>query len=204
MQRQKIKQILFLAVAAVFLVFPLRAEPMAPAAVIEKLHEKLISVMRAADALGYAGRREELAPVLLASFDLRRMSQVTVGSNWKAMTDAQRDALVEAFTDMTISNYASRFKGFSGEFFETLGTLETPHKDIVVQTHIVTSDEKIRIDYLLRETPDGWRIIDIFLKGTISELAARRSEYMTVIRDQGVDVLIGAVRKKAASLAAAS
>ncbi len=199
-----IKGILVLTVAAILLASPLRAEPLAPVAMVEKLHKKLISVMQQAKELGYTGRRDALTPIILASFDLRRMTRVTVGHYWKEMGDAQRDKLTQAFTDMTLSNYALRFDGFSGEFFETLGTLQTPRDDTVVQTHIVTSDKKIRIDYLLRQSGEKWGIIDIFLKGTISELAARRSEYMSVIRDRGVDALIKAVEQKAMSLAESS
>jgi len=199
-----IKGLIALAVAAVLLASPLRAEPLNPVAMIEKLHGKLISVMQQAKELGYAGRRDALTPVILASFDLRRMTRVTVGHYWKEMDTAQKDKLTHAFTEMTLSNYALRFDGFSGEFFETLGTLQTPRDDTVVQTYIVTSDEKIRIDYLLRKSNEKWGIIDVFLKGTISELAARRSEYMSVIRDRGVDALIEAVEKKAMSLADSS
>jgi len=201
MQLRWMRGILLTAIAVMVLASPLRAEPLAPVAAIEKLHDKLISVMQQAKELGYAGRREALTPILLATFDLRRMARVTVGRHWRDMDDAQKDSLVQAFTEMTISNYASRFNGFSGEYFETMGTLQTPHGDTVVQTQIVTSDEKIRIDYLLRKSKEKWGIIDVFLKGTISELAARRSEYMTVIRDRGVDALIEAVQEKAMSLA---
>ncbi len=201
MQLRWTRGILITAIAAMVLATPLRAEPLEPVAAIEKLHDKLISVMQQAKELGYAGRREALTPILLATFDLRRMARVTVGRHWRDMDNAQKDSLVQAFTEMTISNYASRFNGFSGEYFETMGTLQTPHGDTVVQTQIVTSDEKIRIDYLLRKSKEKWGIIDVFLKGTISELAARRSEYMTVIRDRGVDALIEAVQEKAMSLA---
>lgn len=201
MPLRRLRQILCVTIAAIFLALPLRAEPPGPTAVVENLHNKLISTMQQAKELGYAGRREALTPILLASYDLRRMARVTVGRHWKAMADDQKDSLVESFTAMTLSNYALRFDGFSGEYFETLDTVETPHGHIIVQTHIVTADEKIRIDYLLRKSDDGWAIIDVFLKGTISELAARRSEYMSVIRDRGVDALISAVREKAASLA---
>ena len=201
MPLHRLKPILYVAIAAILLIQSARAEPVEPVAVVEKLHDKLISVMQQAKELGYAGRREALTPILLASYDLARMARVTVGRHWKEMNDGQKDLLIEAFTAMTLSNYASRFNGFSGEYFETLGTIETPQGHTIVQTHIVTSDEKIRIDYLMRKSDDGWKIIDVFLKGTISELAARHSEYMTVIRDRGIDALIDAVREKAASLA---
>ena len=36
---------------------------------------------------------------------------------------------------------------------------------------VAVSGETIRIDYLLWPTSDGWRIIDVYLKGIYSELA---------------------------------
>ena len=196
----RLRQILYIVIAASFLALPIRAEPSGPIEVVERLHNKLILTMQQAKELGYIGRREALTPILLVTYDLSRMARVTVGRHWKAMDDDQKNSLVESFTAMMLANYALRFDGFSGEYFETLGTVETPHGHTIVQTHIVTSDEKIRLDYLLRKSGDRWMVIDVFLKGTISELAARRSEYMTVIRDRGVDGLISAVREKAASL----
>jgi phospholipid transport system substrate-binding protein len=51
--------------------------------------------------------------------------------------------------------------------------------------------------------PSGgsWKIIDVFLSGTISELAARRSEYSLVLRTGGAPALVDLLRKKTAELA---
>jgi len=58
----------------------------------------------------------------------------------------------------------------------------------------------VELDYLLRKTGDQWRIIDVYLNGTISEMAARRSEYSTVLRDGGAPALVELLRKKAVDL----
>jgi phospholipid transport system substrate-binding protein len=47
---------------------------------------------------------------------------------------------------------------------------------------------------------EGWRIIDVFLKGTVSELATRRSEFTSVIRRGGAEALVQLLQKKTAEL----
>jgi phospholipid transport system substrate-binding protein len=56
----------------------------------------------------------------------------------------------------------------------------------------------VQRDYLLRHEGDRWRIIDVFLSGTISELAARRSEYSATLRQGGPAALADLLRKKTA------
>ena len=51
----------------------------------------------------------------------------------------------------------------------------------------------------MRTAAAGWRISDVFLSGTVSELALRRSEYGALMRREGFDALLAAVRKKIAA-----
>ena len=62
-------------------------------------------------------------------------------------------------------------------------------------------DTPVEFDYLLRATPAGWKIVDVYLAGTISELARRRAEFSSIIQSQGVDGLIALLKTKNAALA---
>ncbi|MGH6928995.1 MAG: ABC transporter substrate-binding protein [Dongiaceae bacterium] len=53
----------------------------------------------------------------------------------------------------------------------------------------------------MRDTAAGWRIVDVYLAGTISELARRRDEFGSIIRRQGLDGLIALLKKKNEELA---
>ncbi len=55
----------------------------------------------------------------------------------------------------------------------------------------------------MRKTQEGWRVIDVFLKGTISELATKRSEYSTTLTNQGFDGLMAIFEQKISNLKAA-
>jgi phospholipid transport system substrate-binding protein len=68
----------------------------------------------------------------------------------------------------------------------------------MVSSRIVKADgDPVEVDYLMRQEGGGWLISDIYLDGTISEIATRRSEFAAIVRSQGVDGLIAALNRKA-------
>ncbi|MBM3584685.1 MAG: hypothetical protein FJX36_09755 [Alphaproteobacteria bacterium] len=69
---------------------------------------------------------------------------------------------------------------------------------VVIETwlHPGEGQEPVALDYRLRQGEDGWRVIDVYLTGTISELATRRAEFATVFRDQGLEGLIAVLEAK--------
>jgi phospholipid transport system substrate-binding protein len=165
------------------------------AKVVEAFHDELLNVMRNADGLGFAGRFQALTPTVKGSFNLRLMTRYTVTSrHWRKMDKQQHRRLIDAFTGYTVAIYADRFDGFSGQRFEVLSERAAARGAIVVQSRIVKRNgDDVRIDYLMQATNKQWRIVDVFLKGAISELATRRSEYVSVIKKRGYDGLIAAI-----------
>ncbi|MBL6934699.1 MAG: ABC transporter substrate-binding protein [Alphaproteobacteria bacterium] len=164
---------------------------------VERFHDTLLSVMKEAENLGYEGRYEWLTPVIKESFNLPFMTSRSTGRHWKKASTVDHQALIDAFTNMTIANYASRFDGYSGEIFEMVEVTEGPRDSILVKTKIVKDDgEKVALNYVMREFDGQWQVIDIFLKGTFSELATRKSEYSSLIRDGGFPKLIARMKEK--------
>ena len=158
--------------------------------------------MQKAEELGFNGRYELLTPVLVDSFNFRAMARIAVGRHWKELDEGQRDRLIDAFSRMSIANFASRFDGYSGERFEMLGERPSARGSITVLNQIVQpSGKATSINYVLREFDGDWRIIDIFLDGKFSELAVARSEYTSVLGREGFDSLISTLEDKIERLA---
>jgi phospholipid transport system substrate-binding protein len=179
------------AVALVILaVLPARAED-SPSQVAGKLNDTLLGVMKEAKQLGYEGRYQKLAPELKQAFRLPLMAEIAAGPHWKKMTPDEQAALVEAFSHYTTATYAHRFDGFSGEQFKVLSEAPARGDAMVVKTQIIkSSGEPVAIDYLMRKFDRGWQIVDVYLKGSISELATRRAEYSSVIGREGLPALL--------------
>jgi phospholipid transport system substrate-binding protein len=67
---------------------------------------------------------------------------------------------------------------------------------------IKASGEPVRVDYMMRRSGEGWLISDIYLDGAISEVATRRSEFSAILKKDGVDGPIAALKRKADILTA--
>ena len=173
------------------------APPAAAAPLVEHFHAVLIEVMKNANSLGLEGRKEKLAPALDATYDFPLMAQRSIATGWPKLDDSQRERFTAAFRALTLRTYASRFDGYDGERFETTGEEPSVAKTVIVRTVLHTKTEDIHLDYRLRSTPAGWRVIDVYLSGTVSELALRRAEYTSVLEREGFEALLSALERKA-------
>jgi phospholipid transport system substrate-binding protein len=153
--------------------------------------------MKQAKQLGVKGRYDKLSPVLAKTYDLPMMSKLAVGPAWSTLTPQQQAAITTAFTRMTVATYASRFDGFSGEQFQILETSDRPNGDKIVKTQIIKSDGgAVPLNYLMRKSGADWKIVDIYLDGTISELANRRAEFGAILKSGGPDALVVSLNKQ--------
>jgi phospholipid transport system substrate-binding protein len=59
----------------------------------------------------------------------------------------------------------------------------------------------VKLDYRLRAADGDWKIVDVYLNGTVSELALRRSEYSSLIKREGLEALLAALDEHIDSLA---
>lgn len=173
-----------------------------PHQVVEALQLCLTDVMKNASTLGYEGRAERLAPVLPAVFDLAFMAEKSVGRYWKTASAEEQDRLVSTFTRYIVANYAGRFTGWDGQAFEILGDEPSARGTMLVRTRLVDPNaEDVNLDYRLRKTETGgWMIVDVYLDGTVSELALRRSEYSSLIKREGFEALLVALDERIETL----
>ena len=129
------------------------------------------------------------------------MAQKSVGRHWKTATDEERAQLLAAVTRFMIANYAGRFDGYSGQQFETVGKEPSLRGTVLVESRLLdTGSKPVKLNYRLRPVGDHWKIIDIYLNGTVSELALRRSEYCALIQREGFQALLVALDEKIAGL----
>ncbi|HEY5608153.1 MAG TPA: ABC transporter substrate-binding protein [Alphaproteobacteria bacterium] len=178
------------------------ADAPAPRAVVEKFHVSLLEAMQKAKTLGYQGRYGLLKPAVDVTFDLPAMAEVAGGPPWRNLTDEQKKQFVDVFKRYTYATYASRFDGYDGERFETTGEQPGRNSTVLVNTQLVRpKDEPIALNYLVHQTEEGPRVIDVFLKGAFSELASKRSEYVAVIQRDGFPALISRLEAKIADYA---
>jgi phospholipid transport system substrate-binding protein len=193
--------ILVLALSA-FGAHDLCAQDVGARAIVSSFQDTLLATMKEAGPLGFEGRYQRLQPAMEAAFDLEQMTRIVVGTRWAKLGEAEHEQLVDLFRRFSVSTYAREFSGYGGEQFEIGDDRAQPGLGTIVETQLILKDDKpVALNYLLRQTPQGWRIVDVYLDGTISELARRRDEFSSIIRNQGVDGLIALLKKKNEELA---
>ena len=173
------------------------ALPAQPQTKVRSFYDTLLSTMKEGAALGENGRYAQLAPVVSRLFDLPWMARLAVGPDWATLGPEQRQQIVTAFGRYVSATYADRFGRYSGEQLQVLG--ERPiESGVIVYTRIIKSNgDPVALNYLMRRSDSGWQIADVYLDGTISQLATQRSEFSSILRRQGVDGLIATLNRKA-------
>ncbi len=172
-----------------------------PTATVERLHTALIGVMKEAETLGFEGRRQRLDPLIRTSFDLPFMAQIVMGPAWRSLSAGDQEAIVAAFSDWTVANYASQFDGWDGEQFATGSERDGGRGTVIVQTRLNAKDGPVALDYRLRKVATEWQIIDVYADSSISELATRRSEFSAILAQSGFTGLLDRIRQQTQALA---
>jgi phospholipid transport system substrate-binding protein len=168
---------------------------------IKGFYDTLLSVMQQAKTLGIKGRYEKLDPAVHKAFNLPLMTRLSVGPDWVKLDPEEQKSLTAAFSDLSVSTYASRFDGYSGEHFDVDPDPATTSGGVIVNTKLVQpKGDAVQLNYLMRDGDAGWQILDVFLKGTVSELATRRSEFSAVLRRDGADALVRLIQNRADDL----
>lgn len=174
-----------------------------PAARVKSLYTTLLETMKDAQRLGVEGRYTKLAPAIGATFDLPAMARIAVGGAWTTLAPEQQAAIIASFSRMTIATYARRFDGYGGERFDVDPASVERGADRIVHTRLVQKNgEAVVLDYLLRAVGGDWKIVDVYLSGTISELATRRSEFAAILKSGGADALARTLRERGDKLLA--
>ena len=170
-----------------------------PVQVIDRFHNALITMMKRGPELGFQGRVKFLSPIADQTFDYKDMTERSVGSSWASMSAGDHDKLVAAFRKFSIYTYAHEFRSYDGEHFEHVGEPKTGKKGgVLVRTRIMpSSGDPVALNYLLHQAP-AWKIYDIFLAGTISEVARRRDDFSAILRDKGAAGMITALEERSA------
>lgn len=196
------------ALAAIALCFALAALPPRPAIAsngsdtVRSLYDTLLTTMQHGQALGPRGRYDRIEPIVRRAFDIEYMTRLAVGPEWARLDETQRQQVAQAFQRYIAAIYAERFDSYSGERLEVTGERTSGGGPIVTSQIVKANGEPVNISYLMRNNGGVWQIADVYLDGTISELATRRSEFASILRSRGINGLIQTLNAKADTLAA--
>ncbi len=168
------------------------------------LYDALLKAMKGGAEMGFKGRYAAIEPALREGFDIPEMTRRAIGPSWIKAGADQQAQMIDVFARYMIATYAAHFDRFDGQSFAIGGAHPLASMDVLVRTTLKpASGDPVELNYLCRVDPSGtWRIIDIYLAGSVSEIVRLRSDFASTLRSGGLPALAQALEAKIAEMAA--
>lgn len=147
-------------------------------------------------------RVRELKKVFAGEIDTNWVGRFVLGKYWRQATPEQRTKFVTLYKDYLILNYVPHFKNYAGETFTVTNVRADGDNEYLVQTQILRSNGQppIKVDYRVRQKGDNhFQIFDIIAEG-VSVITTHRSEFSTVIANQGLEPFIEKLQVRVAKV----
>ena len=168
-----------------------------PVELIKAFYATLLDCMQNGPALGFDGRYQKIEPVLNNTFDVATMCKISVGPEWTKMAGDKKGAVLVTFNKYMVTTYAARFKEFKNQKFEVGEAKAAGDGRTLVESKLIRSNgEPVELNYLFRYNKNVWRVIDIYLSGSISQMAQMRSDFAKTVVEGGPDALIKSLEQK--------
>jgi len=193
----------FLALAAVpfSIAANAAAAPSDAATTIERFDAALLSTMKAGGT-GFNQRFQALAPAVDQAFDLPAVLALSVGPSWATLPPDQQSRLLGAFRSYTVASYVASFDSYNGQKFSVSpDTTSLNANEVVVHSRIIPmSGDATELDYVVKQTSTGAKIVDVLAAGSISRVAVQRSDFRHLLSRGGGDALLASLQRKTADL----
>ena len=163
---------------------PVQAQAADPAVnQVQGFYDALVASMKSGGTA--KSRYEKLKPSVEKAFALPAMTATAVGPSWATASEADKKALIDAFSRMTIANYAKNFDSYGGEKFTVEPASVVRGNDHFVKSTLKTSKETIAFNYRTHQVGSDWKITDVYLAGNISQMAQKRSDFAATLASGG-------------------
>ena len=128
-------------------------------------------------------------------YDAEKMIQMILGDYWDIISEEEKEELTQVFEQYITSNYLKMFRNIENPNFKYINEKKIGKNYRLVKTSMIIDKSKsVEINYLLQKTDNKWRIFDVLLAGSVSEIATKKSEFSKHLETGGVEGLIKALK----------
>jgi phospholipid transport system substrate-binding protein len=155
-------------------------------AFVEKLVQDLIAILRTADARNT--RVEEFLALFRRTTALEDIGRFTMGLNWRAMSDAQKRAFLDAFERYAARAYTNRLGEYTGQTVEVTGSQDVGRRGVLVRSVLKSPDAAdVAVEWLVSEKDGAPMLVDIVAEG-VSISITQREEFAAMVERRGGDI----------------
>lgn len=190
--------LLIAAVALPAFGFASRAVAAGPSAFVTQFNTQVGQIL-GDKSLTPTERRRRFHDLLDQGVDFLSISKFVLGRHWEESGGAFQREFTNVFEDYIVQALIARLAEYGGDSIDVTGSrAEGEHSTVVSTTMVYPSGAPVsRIDWLLRNTPDGFKIEDVNDSG-VSLAVFYRDQFATTIAHDGGQVagLIPEMRQK--------
>ena len=150
-------------------------------------------------SLSTVGKQQKLESLFGKSVDIQWVAKFVLGKHWRTASDAQKKAYLKNYKQFVLKNYTSKITDYTGQNYSIKNVRNDGDGEYVLTMELQNTNEpNVLLDYRIRKNGAGYKIFDIIVEG-VSLITTQRSEFSSVVSNKGLDFLIDALAKKAAS-----
>ncbi len=173
------------------------AEHPAARAILRMAQEAMVVL---SDASLSADRRAEgLRRLMARDIDIAPIARFVLGRYWRAASERQREAYVEAYSDYVLNAYTAKIGGATAlGRLDVIGTEAYGTKDFLVHSVVARAGNKpMPMIWRVRRRDGRFRIIDLMVEG-VSMVQTQRQEFVSMMRayNGDVDKLIAMLKER--------
>jgi phospholipid transport system substrate-binding protein len=171
-------------------------------ATISRFNDALLATMKLGGRTDFSQRFQALAPAIDRAFDLPAVLAVSVGPSWPSLSPDQQSRLLDAFRRYTVASYVANFDSYNGQTFSVSpDTRAVGAGRVVVRSQITpVNGDPSELDYVMTQTPSGWKVVDVLAAGSISRVAVQRSDFRHLLSHGGGNALLASLQRKTSDL----
>lgn len=138
----------------------------------------------------------EIKRLVQRTYNSGKMTKMIIGKDWMKIEDKKKGELIEVMEEYIANNYIARLSKLKKVSFENKSSKQIQPDFKIVSTLLKLKMDNVNIDYLLSKKNGEWKIFDVILDNSISEVATKKSEFSNYIKEKNIDKLISALKKK--------
>lgn len=192
---------LFFTATALFVVCLTQTGWASPKETVDQYHDRLLQTLEQTRDVSWQARFEAFAPLMDEAFDFETMVKTVAGASWRRADEAMQAKMLASFRRLSIALHARRFSELGKAQFAPGSVREGPRGLKLVDSKLSPAGETpVQLTYVVREKDGKAGIVDVLMKGTISELAVRVSEYRKILNEGGATAFVATMDKQTAGL----
>jgi phospholipid transport system substrate-binding protein len=171
-----------------------------PEQLVQKITEEVLTAIKSDQQLAAGDKVKAMKLAeekVLPYIDFEEATRLAVGRAWSQASPEQRKKLVSEFRNMLVRTYSNAIEAYHGQSLKVLPSRKQDAKDeaTVRAQFIRPGAPPLPMEFQMRKTGSEWKVYDIAVEG-ISLVLTYRSEFDSVVKQEGIDGLIKRLAQK--------